>query len=104
MADMLRTLSRLDPAFCAGADFALVEASPRLTEIQRRTLQGAAGRLEWHATIDALPRRPLLVVANELFDALPVRQFTKTAAGWRERLVGIGEDGRPALYGRPRRY
>ncbi|MCO0638050.1 SAM-dependent methyltransferase, partial [Lutimaribacter sp. EGI FJ00014] len=36
---------------------------------------------------------PLFLVGNELFDALPVRQYVNTTAGWRERVVGLGEDG-----------
>src|SRR5205085_10998043 len=40
-----------------------------------------------------VPPGPLLLVANELFDALPVRQFVRTVAGWRERLVDVDERG-----------
>ena len=40
-----------------------------------------------------MPDGPLLLVANEFFDALPVRQFEKTARGWVERMVGLGDDG-----------
>jgi NADH dehydrogenase [ubiquinone] 1 alpha subcomplex assembly factor 7 len=40
---------------------------------------------------------PVIVIANEFFDALPVRQFVRTGAGWRERLVGLGADGRLAF-------
>ena len=39
---------------------------------------------------------PLLVVANEFFDALPVRQLVATGDGWRERLVAIERPLRPA--------
>ena len=48
----------------------------------------------WHADLSTLPvDGPLLIVANEFLDALPVRQMVKTAAGWRERMVGL-DDGR----------
>jgi NADH dehydrogenase [ubiquinone] 1 alpha subcomplex assembly factor 7 len=40
-----------------------------------------------------VPEGPLLLVANEFFDALPVRQFHRTASGWRERMVGLDEQG-----------
>lgn len=43
-----------------------------------------------------LPKLPTLVIANEFFDALPIRQFVKSEAGWRERLVGC-EDGEPVF-------
>lgn len=93
MKDMARTLARLAPDLAATARFALVETSPRLRRIQRQTLDGAGPAFAWHDTAATLPAGPLFVAANELFDALPVRQFVKTAAGWRERVVGIGEDG-----------
>lgn len=98
MKDMLRTWSRLDPAFFANASFALIETSPRLVEIQRNTLGATAGRIAWCETIATLPDTPLLIVGNELFDAIPVRQFVRTAAGWRERMVGLDEAGNLAFF------
>ncbi len=93
MKDMLRTLARLDPGFVAGAAFAMIEASPRLTEFQKATLAGAPAALSWHETIETLPAAPLLIVGNELFDAVPVRQFVRAQDGWRERMVGLDEQG-----------
>jgi NADH dehydrogenase [ubiquinone] 1 alpha subcomplex assembly factor 7 len=62
----------------------LVETSPTLREAQRTLLAHAT----WHDAVDTLPDdRPLLVVANEFFDALPIRQLVRGADGWRERLV-----------------
>ena len=62
----------------------LVETSPTLTAAQRARLPDA----DWHETIDTVPGdRPLLIVANEFFDALPIRQLVRTAAGWRELMV-----------------
>lgn len=98
MKDMLRTWAQLDPAFFDGADFALIETSPRLREIQRDMLGGTAGRTGWHETVATLPDTPLLIVGNELFDAIPVRQFVRTASGWRERMVGVDEAGELAFF------
>ncbi|MBX3593429.1 SAM-dependent methyltransferase [Sphingomonas sp.] len=62
----------------------LVENSPVLREAQRARVPHA----EWALDIVGLPDdAPLLVVANEFFDALPIRQLIRTAEGWRERLV-----------------
>ena len=47
----------------------------------------------WHETIETLPAQPLLIVGNELFDAMPIRQFVRAGAGWRERMVGLDDDG-----------
>jgi NADH dehydrogenase [ubiquinone] 1 alpha subcomplex assembly factor 7 len=40
-----------------------------------------------------VPPGPLLLVANEFFDALPIRQFQRTETGWRERMVALDESG-----------
>ena len=62
----------------------LVETSPALREQQLKRCPDAA----FHDDIDSLPvDRPLLIVANEFFDALPVRQLIRAANGWRERHV-----------------
>jgi len=92
MRDMLRT-ARLDGDFLAAARVHLVETSDRLAAIQRATLADAPVECAWCGDLDALPGGPLFFVANELFDAVPVRQFVRTVEGWCERRVGIGDDG-----------
>ena len=89
MTDMLRTWMRLAPDF-AGR-IALIEASPRLTEIQKAALEAHPAKPLWVARIEDLPPGRLFLVGNELFDAIPVRQFVKTPDGWRERLVGFDD-------------
>jgi len=61
-----------------------VETSPALRAAQARRLPDA----HWHDRIEDLPDRPLLLVANEFFDALPVRQFV----GNEERKVALADD------------
>ena len=90
MTDALRA-ARIAPGFEQAATVVLVETSPRLREIQQTTLSGHAVR--WAEHVDALPEGPAILVANELFDALPVRQFLRTEDGWAERMVGV-DDGR----------
>jgi SAM-dependent MidA family methyltransferase len=92
--DILRTLGRLDPALTRSAHFALIETSPRLIEIQKRTLGGTNARITWHTSIETLPPAPLLLIGNELFDALPIRQYVKIASGWHEHVVGLDKDKR----------
>jgi NADH dehydrogenase [ubiquinone] 1 alpha subcomplex assembly factor 7 len=80
--DALRTMRR----FGLVPDVHLVEGSPALRRMQARLHPGAT----WHEDLASLPEgAPLLVVANEFFDALPVRQLVRTAQGWRERMVGL---------------
>jgi len=67
-----------------------VETSPVLRIAQADRVPAA----RWHDAVATLPENlPLLVVANEFFDALPVRQLIATPHGWRERLVTLGAEG-----------
>ncbi|MCI5074349.1 class I SAM-dependent methyltransferase [Oricola sp.] len=101
MRDILRT-ARVDPAFRAAAKTCLVETSGRLRAVQRETLGADAAECAWLEDLSALPALPLLFVANELFDAVPVRQIVKTPNGWCERLVGLhDEDGLAFVAGPP---
>lgn len=89
MVDILRATARV-PGFRAGLRLHLVETSPALRAVQAERL-AAAGPV-WVESLDSLPSLPLLLVANEFLDALPVRQFVATPRGWRERVVGL-QDG-----------
>ena len=63
-----------------------VETSPVLRAAQKEQVPDA----RWHDDVDNLPEdRPLLIVANEFFDALPVRQLVRMPGGWCERMVGV---------------
>ncbi|APX12217.1 class I SAM-dependent methyltransferase [Tateyamaria omphalii] len=89
MADILRATARV-PGFHAAARITLVEASATLRDAQRKTLH--AYDITYVDGADALPEAPLWLVANEFFDALPVRQFQRDGTVWRERSVGV-QDG-----------
>ena len=94
MADALRACRNV-PGFMAAADITFVEVSPALRKIQADTLNGYD--VTWIETVDALPDQPLYLVANEFFDALPIRQFLRDGALWRERQVGL--DGEELVFG-----
>lgn len=89
MADILRATASV-PGFYDACEIALVEASPSLRERQEATLKGYD--INWLEQISDLPDGPLFVVANEFFDALPIRQFLRDEDTWRERQVGM-KDG-----------
>ncbi len=76
----------------------LVETSPVLRAAQAGRLPGAT----WHDAVDTLPTdRPLLVVANEFFDALPIRQLVKRGDDWRERFVAAQDTLFLPIAGKP---
>ncbi len=85
MADILRA-ARLAPGFLDAAEVHLLESSPRLREVQRAAL----GDIRHIGRLADLPEAPVFAVANEFFDALPIRQFVKNDFGWQERLIGAG--------------
>ncbi|WP_226779577.1 class I SAM-dependent methyltransferase [Oceaniglobus trochenteri] len=85
MADALRA-TRAVPGFHAAMQLHLVEASPALRAQQAQALTGFAP--QWHDNVTDLPDLPLFLVANEFFDALPIRQFLRSGDAWRERVVG----------------
>lgn len=86
MVDILRA-TRSVPGFNEAASVALVETSATLRDIQAGILSAAAPI--WHDSVDTLPQTPLFLVANEFFDALPLRQFQRDGKQWRERQVGL---------------
>ena len=89
MADVLRA-TRGVPGFHAALRLHLVEASPRLRAAQAAALPDHAP--VWLDRVDDLPEAPLFLIANEFFDALPIRQFTRHAAGWQETMVTVQDD------------
>ncbi len=94
MADILR-VGQSVPDFLTAANPWLVEASPVLRDRQERELHGRRAR--WTTQISGLPEMPVFLVANEFFDALPIRQFVCTGAGWQERMIGL--DGDDLVFG-----
>ncbi len=91
MADILRATKNIK-GFHDAVSVHLVEISPILKQKQWKTLAGKHERIEWHDNIDSLPQFPMLLVANEFFDALPIRQFVKQQDGWHERMVDVVGD------------
>lgn len=85
MNDALRATAHV-PGFHDAARIVLVEASPTLAAYQREVLTDRT--VAWVSTMTEVPQGPLWLIANEFFDALPIRQFQRAGTGWRERCVG----------------
>jgi SAM-dependent MidA family methyltransferase len=84
MRDALRAAA-VQPGFRDAARLRLVETSPALRARQAEALAGCGA--EWVADAGDLPEGPMIMLANEFFDALPVRQFQRADVLWRERMV-----------------
>jgi NADH dehydrogenase [ubiquinone] 1 alpha subcomplex assembly factor 7 len=93
MADALRA-ARRSPDFLSAARIHLVEMNAKLIAAQKEALKDFSP--EWHRVFDSVPPGPLILIANEFFDALPIAQFVMTDRGWCERTV-VEERGRFAF-------
>jgi NADH dehydrogenase [ubiquinone] 1 alpha subcomplex assembly factor 7 len=101
MKDALRAV-RVVPGFLDAVSVVLVEVSEALRRRQQDALGAAAVPIQWRDRFDDIDGQgPLIVVANEFFDALPARQFVRTGEGWVERCVGIDGNGRLAFGAAP---
>lgn len=91
MKDILRVLQQLAPEASQSLDIIMIETSPRLQEIQKQTLENSGFSIKWQNSFNSLDDKPLILVANELFDALPIRQFVKAKGHYQERMIGLNE-------------
>ncbi len=86
MADALRAAAGV-PGFLDAKRLCLVEASPTLKAVQREVL--GTHRPRWLSSLSELADGPIILIANEFFDALPLRQFTRRDGHWHENLVSL---------------
>lgn len=102
MKDVLRATRNL-PQFHDAIRVVMVETSPVLEALQRKALGASSEErgsnrlsslaprtlapIEWHPNLNNLPSLPLLLVANEFLDALPIEQEVHTKEGWQQRHI-----------------
>lgn len=89
MSDVLRVTR----AVGAVQEVWFVETSPVLRAAQAAKVEGA----HWAASLEEVPEGPMILIANEFFDALPVHQYLRDGRIWRERMVGA--DGERLIWG-----
>ena len=89
MADALRATRKV-PGFMEAAGLHLVETSPVLRKAQAETLAGT--EVSWHRAVQNIPPGPMILIANEFFDALPIHQIVRGKDSWHERLVDLDGD------------
>jgi SAM-dependent MidA family methyltransferase len=86
ISDALRAIRSAAPDFAAALRVHLIETSPRLRATQATRVPDAA----WHDDLAGVPEGPMILLANEFLDALPIRQFVRRGNGWAERYVADG--------------
>jgi SAM-dependent MidA family methyltransferase len=92
MSDALRA-ARVAPMFQSALSVRMVETSPVLINLQREVLREMGVSATWHTHLSDVPAGPAVFIANEFFDALPVRHYVRTQRGWCERMVGLDDNG-----------
>lgn len=97
MSDLLRAAGKLAPDMLRNAQVALVETSDRLTAVQQKKLQDSPANITWHKSLETVPQGTLILVANELFDALPDHQYIKNEHHFVERMVAVSDTAEPQL-------
>ena len=90
MQDALRATAKKS-GFHHAMELHLIESSQTLRKQQDEKLSVFLPR--YIDDLFQLPAQPTLIIANEFFDALPIRQFEKTFQGWCERLITVDGDG-----------
>ena len=88
MADARRAW-RSVPRFLEAVTVALIETSPSLRDVQQEALRGSLAPVQWFDRVEDMPQGPLIVIANEFLDALPVRQLMRRGVHWHERCVAV---------------
>ncbi|KAJ9135191.1 hypothetical protein P3X46_032400 [Hevea brasiliensis] len=110
MADLLRGASKFK-SFTESLHIHMVECSPVLQKLQycnlkcvdehtagegveKRNISTLAGvPISWHASLEQVPSGlPVIIIAHEFYDALPIHQFQRASRGWCEKMVDIVED------------
>lgn len=98
-ADALRAMRGV-PGLPTALEVHLVETSPVLRQRQGLALPDWAPI--WHDAVADVPQGPAVIIANEFFDALPVRQYQRESDGWHERVVTLADDGALGFVATPR--
>lgn len=92
MADALRATHTL-PGFIDALSVHLVETSQPLRAKQAESMKASGIDPHWYDNLASVPPGPTIIIANEFFDALPIRQFVRKYIHWHERLIGLEETG-----------
>lgn len=88
MRDLLR-VAKLVPEFYKALQIELLEINPYLRENQKNNLNIFSGSIKWLEDISDINNLPSIIIANEFFDALPIKQYIKFNRKWSEVVLTI---------------
>ncbi len=83
------------PNFLKSCNLIIHEKSPKLIKIQKRKLTKI--NIKWISEINEIDNNPIIFIANEFFDALAIKQFTKKNNLWFEKFINF-KDKKKAFF------
>ena len=86
------------PTFFNACNFIIFEKSPRLIEIQKKKLFN--NKITWVLKLNNIKKNPSIFVANEFFDAIPIKQFRKKKNLWFEKFINLNRQEKPFFFER----
>ena len=95
LRDLLR-ISKMEPKFLEDVNISILDINEELIKIQKETLQKY--NITWVKSLDELPNGPTIIIANEFFDALPIKQYIKMGANLHERIIISNNDNLEFIY------
>ena len=87
--DMINTFKNF-PKFYKSCKFIILEKSPYLKKIQKKKLKKF--NVKWIKSLNEIKEGNNIFIANEFFDALPIKQFFKIKNKWVERYVKLDKN------------
>jgi len=78
------------PQFKNSCKVNILEKSELLKKIQKTNIKDE--KIKWLENLNELNNSPCIFIANEFFDALPIKQFLKKERKWYERYVNFAND------------
>ncbi len=84
MSDILRTLDKVSNITASKVNILLFDINSWLIKKQQESLQGYNQKITWIQKLDDLPKIPTIIISNEFFDALPIKQYTLVKDKWYE--------------------
>jgi NADH dehydrogenase [ubiquinone] 1 alpha subcomplex assembly factor 7 len=94
MKDMIFTFEKF-PSFKSSYKINILEKSNYLKQIQKKKLKNQ--NIRWIKSLKEISNVPTIFIANEFFDALPIKQFFKKKKLWYERKVQFFKKKKPSF-------
>lgn len=88
MRDLLR-IAKLVPEFYKALSIEIVEINKNFITHQKSNLKSFNLPVSWHKAVENIPKKPTIIIANEFFDAMPIKQYSKVKESWFERIFVV---------------